>query len=168
MDGCGVRLGKHSPLFASLFPFFSQGQTESGGSCSCLSTCARVGEVDLCGLYSSRRESPQTNLPPGALGHWPPSLIPRDPQAAPRPPATSLILAVMRTPWRGEEYVSEPRKATLAGLENTTALTTLTPSHPISPFFPRLVPLFSSHRRTEQRRQRNAVHHVAVASVAST
>lgn len=38
--GCGMRLGKHSPLFASLFPFFSQGQTENQASCSCLS--ARV------------------------------------------------------------------------------------------------------------------------------
>ncbi|KAK5853260.1 hypothetical protein PBY51_007065 [Eleginops maclovinus] len=101
--GCGVRLGKHSPLFASLFPFFSQGQTENRASCSCLRVCVRAGEVDLCGLYISRRESPPTNLPPGALGHRPPSLLPRDPQAAPRPPATSLALTVMRTPRRSGE-----------------------------------------------------------------
>ena len=129
--GCGVRLGKHSPLFASLFPFFSQGQTENWASCSCLSVresvcvcvcvCVCVGEVDLGGLYISSRESPPTNLPPGALGHWPPSLLPRDPQAAPRPPATSLVLTVMRTPRRGEEeetvYVSLPKEGDIRWLE---------------------------------------------------
>lgn len=117
--GCGVRLGKHSLLFASLFPFFSQGQTEIRASCSCLSVCARAGEVDLSGLYISSRESPPTNLPPGALVHWPPSLLPWDPQAAPQPPATSLILSVMRTPRRGDEEGARVcvRKTTL---ENTT------------------------------------------------
>lgn len=69
--GCGVRLGKHSPLFASLFPFFSQGQTENQASCSCLSVCVRGGNVDLCGLYISRRESPPTNLPLGPLATGP-------------------------------------------------------------------------------------------------
>ena len=89
--------------------------------CVCVCVCVCVGEVDLGGLYISSRESPPTNLPPGALGHWPPSLLPRDPQAAPRPPATSLVLTVMRTPRRGEEeetvYVSLPKEGDIRWLE---------------------------------------------------
>lgn len=101
--GCSVHLGKHSPLFASLFPFFSQGQTGNRVSCSCLSECVYCMCVSLCvymcecivDLYISSRESPPTNLPPGALGQWPPSLLPWDPQAAPQPRVTSLVLIVM-------------------------------------------------------------------------
>lgn len=101
--GYGVRLGKHSPLFASHSLFFSQGQTGNQASCS----WAFVGEVDLSGFYISSRESLPTNLPPGARGHWPPSLLPRESQAALRLPATSLALTVMRTPRRGGEEDSD-------------------------------------------------------------
>lgn len=54
--------------------------------------CARgrEGEVDLCGLYISSRESPPANLPPEALGprpHHHYSL--RNPRQRRSPPATS-------------------------------------------------------------------------------
>ncbi len=167
--GCGARLGKHSLLFASLFPFFSQGQTENQASCSCLSmwvcvcVCVWADEVDLSGLYISSRESPPTNLPPGALGHWSPSLLPREPQAAPQPPATSLVLTVMRTPRRGEEkepgYVSMPRKATLADLKSRWR-SPLSPSLPTQHIPPCASVFLLQGLGAVQ--AVNAVHHVAV------
>lgn len=78
--GSGERLGKHSPLFASPFAifffFFSSPKGKrrtrrAAAVCACVCVHVRVGEVDLGGLDISSRESPPTNLPPGALGHWP-------------------------------------------------------------------------------------------------
>ncbi len=136
MDGVWCAPGQTLPAVCFSLPIFlPRANRESSELQLSQCVCARAGEVDLCGLYISSRESPPTNLPPGALGHWPPSLLPRDPQAAPQPPATSLILTVMRTPRWGEEeepeYVSLPRKATLGSLK-TRQPSPLSPSPPPS------------------------------------
>lgn len=70
----------------------------------CVCVCAGSHACDLCGFCISSRESP----PPGTLGHRPHIITPlRSPRQHRRPPATSLILALMRTPWRGRELEAQ-------------------------------------------------------------
>lgn len=71
--------GQTLPLFAPLFPR-AKGARES------VCVCARTDEVDLHGLHISIGESSSTDLPLGALGHWPLSLLPPPPPGgAPAP-----------------------------------------------------------------------------------
>lgn len=112
-DGLGVLCAwANTPRCLLLPSHFSPKGKQSSGSCICLSMCARVGEVDIRGLDTSRRESPPTNRPPGALGHWPPIITPsRSPGRAAAPCHQPHIS-------RNEDIAArreEPRKATLAG-----------------------------------------------------
>lgn len=130
--GCGGAPGQTLPTACLPHPVLLP---RANGECSRLQLSQRAGvcvgawavEVDLCGLNISSRESPPTNFPPGAPGHCSPSsLLPWDPHAAPKPPATSFVLTVMRTPrWGGEE---ESRHASPSSKTLHTHTHTLSPS----------------------------------------
>lgn len=177
MDGVWCAPGQTLPAVCFSLPIFlprANRELSELQLSKCVSSQAWAGEDDLRDLYISSREAPPTSHPPGALGHWPPSLLPWDPQA--QPPATILVLTVMRTPQRGgkeeSQHVSLLKNATLTGFKRNTAAFTRLPlsplPHPIFPSF--LCPMtpFFSNSGTRQPGQQSAVRHVEVVSVLST
>lgn len=84
MNGAVVSAWANTPFLFCFFPaiFLPRANREWQE----LQLCCCAGEVDPRGLCISSGESPPTNLPLGASGHWPLSLLPlRTPGSATAP-----------------------------------------------------------------------------------